>query len=228
MSDVLIVCAAPAHGGEDFYRRLISAYPGTIVAADGGAALCRAAGRVPDVVVGDLDSITSDVLRAIESDGVPVRTAPADKDVTDLDIALDVSSEMAPRQVTVTAAWSARLDHTLAAIGSVFAHARCPVDVRDPGLAGWMLDAEMRCSATIAGPGATFSLFSLDPATHVSCTGARYPLDRASLAPFSSRGLSNVIVEPTATITIHRGRVLVLSHATGGVPEARSVPSPRE
>src|SRR5665811_204261 len=59
-----------------------------LIAADGGADIVHAAGGTPDLVVGDMDSISSRGRRALKQDGVEVRVFPCAKDETDLEIAL--------------------------------------------------------------------------------------------------------------------------------------------
>ncbi|MFU8890986.1 MAG: thiamine diphosphokinase [Anaerosomatales bacterium] len=227
MDSALVVCAAPSPTCEAFYRDLISGHAGAIIAADGGATLCLAVGRVPDVLVGDFDSVAPDVLARVRAAGVPVIASSADKDVSDLDLALQAVKDLGSPGATVTAAWSARLDHTLAAIGSVFAQRSLAIDLTDPGMAGCLLDSDGRSSVTLLGAGATFSLFTLETGAVLSCRGARYELDHASLDPLSAHGLSNRLLEEPAVVTAERGRALVISHALGNTRHAtfRFVPA---
>ena len=227
MRPVLVVCAAPQPHAEDFYRHLITSHEGLLIAADGGAGLCLSHGRVPDLLVGDFDSIAPEALERARNAGSKVTRSPVDKDVTDLDLALEAASELGADQVLITAAWSARLDHTLAAIGSVFAHTGLTIDLVDPDMMGLILDSRRRSTATLAGPGASFSLLTLDPRTVLSCQGARYELERVTLDPLSTRGLSNVILHTPAVVRAEQGRLLVVSHSLAGVDHAAfsAVPS---
>lgn len=220
MEPALIVCAAPAPACEEFYRDLITGHAGAIVAADGGATLCLALGRVPDLLVGDFDSIAPDELARVRGAGVPALASSAEKDVSDLDLALQTVADLGARSAVVTAAWSARLDHTLAAIGSVFLQRSLLIDLIDPGIAGCLLDSEDRATVTLAGAGATFSLFTLDTGAVVSCRGARYELDHASLDPLSAHGLSNRLLDNPAIVTVERGRALVISQSLSNVTHA--------
>lgn len=220
MSTALIVCAAPAPQGDVFYERLITSHRGPVIAADGGGVLCHAHGRRPDLLVGDFDSITPEVLADLDVTVSDVRSAPVEKDVSDLDLALEAARQLDVDRAVVVAAWSGRLDHTLSAIGSVLSCRGLTIDLADPGMAGWMLDSEDRHSIEVSGPGATFSLFAFDDDAVVSCHGARYPIDGARLGPLASLGLSNIIVSPTARVHVENGRLLVLTHAIGGTPHA--------
>ncbi len=221
MSTALLVCAAPLPGALDYYRALITGHPGRVVAVDGGADLCRHVGRTPDVLIGDLDSIGHEARAAAESAGVRVVGVPVEKDVTDLDLALEHAYASGESGVIVTAAWSGRVDHTLAAVGSVLGASRVVIDVLDPQTTGCVLDSAGRSTVALDCPGSTFSLFTIDPTVRVTCEGVRYPLRSASLEPLSSRGLSNIVLGTHAHVTAENGRVLLLSHAVGAVGPAR-------
>jgi len=224
MRSALVVCAAPKPDAGDFYGALITTHEGLLVAADGGADLCLENGRMPDLLVGDFDSIAPDVLERVMSTGARVSRAPADKDMSDLDLALRAAADLGVEGVLITAAWSGRLDHTLAAAGSVFAHKGSTIDLVDPGMRGCLLDARGRHSATLSGPGATFSLLTLDADTLVSCEGARYELLDAALSPLSTRGLSNVLLDKPARVRAVSGRLLVVTQAVGGIGPAAVSP----
>jgi len=226
MRRALVVCAAPQPNAEEFYRSLIGCHEGLLIAADGGARLCLANGRDPDLLVGDLDSIPSDILGRTRSAGTKVVQAPVDKDETDLDLALQGASGLGAQRVLITAAWSARLDHTLAAIGSVFTYTGLTIDLIDPGMSGCVLDSQARSAATLSGPGSSFSLFTLDSEAVVSCDGARYTLENATLQPLSARGLSNVLLDAPAVVRAVKGRFLVVSHVVDGIGHASISPGP--
>ena len=72
----LIVCAAPVSGYEAHVLGL-AATVDLVLAADGGARLCFAAGVTPDVVVGDLDSLDAGRLSLQpKSDRIPLVSSP--------------------------------------------------------------------------------------------------------------------------------------------------------
>lgn len=207
----LLVCAAPAPGGSDLVARLA---PGAdlVIAVDGGGSVCHDAGVVPDIILGDFDSLPGSLLDEFVSRGVRVIEFPADKDETDLALALDVARREGADQVTVTAASTGRLDHTLAVAGTLAAAADLRPELREPELRGWVLSTALRSRIALKGVGATVSILAPGWGATVSARGVRWPLAKAELAPLSVLGMSNVIIDDAgAVIEVHAGTVLVLS-----------------
>jgi len=212
--ETLMVCAAPVKGAVEFYA-LLNQAAGYVVAVDDGATLCRRSGRRPDIVVGDFDSIDPATATWIASDGVEVLRFSRKKDMTDLDLALEEMRRAGRRGIRVAAAWTGRLDHTVAALGSVSRYADCVVSLCDPGMAGWVLDGTHRPQVVLAPEGSTISLIATTAPARVSCSGLEYPLTDHALDVLSSRGVSNVITGDAAEVTVHEGTVCVLSSDVG-------------
>ncbi|HET6845720.1 MAG TPA: thiamine diphosphokinase, partial [Anaerolineales bacterium] len=84
-----------------------------ILCADAGARHARALGLLPDLVVGDLDSLEPTDLQWLSENDVPVTQYPRDKDRTDLELAIQHGLEQAPESIVIIGALGARLDHTL-------------------------------------------------------------------------------------------------------------------
>ncbi|HNU74801.1 MAG TPA: thiamine diphosphokinase, partial [Deltaproteobacteria bacterium] len=54
-----------------------------IIAADRGAQYCLDAGVKPDLVVGDMDSISPDAFEEVKRSGIPLEKYSSEKDETD-------------------------------------------------------------------------------------------------------------------------------------------------
>src|SRR3990172_5304302 len=85
-----------------------------LIAADGGAAHCRALGLVPQFVVGDLDSLAPEQRAGLERAGARFEIHPTQKAETDLELALRVALREGAREVVILAALGARWDQSLA------------------------------------------------------------------------------------------------------------------
>lgn len=213
MSDArgaLIVGAAPSPDPSGHYARVIGG-ASLVIAADAGLLLCLAAGRTPDVCVGDFDSTPAEALAEAVAAGVEVRRYPPDKDQSDLHLALSVAREMGAQAVRFTAAFHGRLDHTLAALGTVMAAAGLDAVCDEPEWIGYAVQAGDRgCLELSESPGAVISIMVLGGAARVTAEGFRYPLHSAVLDPISSLGLSNVAVVPRQRVEVDSGGVLVI------------------
>lgn len=174
-----------------------------VIAADSGAEL--APGRV-DLAIGDFDSISRATLASLAR----VERHPAAKDATDLELALDAALREQPRRVLVAGSAGGRLDHLL---GSLLLLA-------SERYAGVQIDAQLGAGAvhvirgarTLRGePGELVSLFALHgPARGVTLRGFRYALHGETLEPGSSRGTSNELAAPEATVSVEEGVVLAV------------------
>ncbi len=205
----LIVAGAPVTDPQRYMDFLTRAT--YVIAADSGADLCLALGRVPDLFVGDADSVTAPTLATLQDVGVELRIVSPDKSVSDLDLAFAAAQERGIPEVTLTAAWGGRVDHSLAVIGSLFAAARLGPVLREPsGIEVWVLAAGGRKELVLSGIGRTISVMAGPGGARVSISGTRWELADEQLAPLSSQGLSNVIVEEQARFNVREGSALVI------------------
>jgi thiamine pyrophosphokinase len=192
-----------------------------VIAADSGLEHVRALGRHADLVVGDFDSVHPAALDAARSAGSAIDEHPADKDATDLELALRAAQRQGATRVTVVGAGGGRrLDHFLAN-ALLLAH---------PDWAGFTLQAYVadahihvvRRAVELRGDvGSLVSLLPVGgPARTVRTAGLRWPLVDEDLRVGSTRGVSNEMVSPVATVTLREGVLLAVQpHAIpGGSP----------
>ena len=62
-----------------------------IFCADGGTRHALALGLTPETIIGDLDSLEPELVAELETAGVTIQRHPADKDQTDLELALELA-----------------------------------------------------------------------------------------------------------------------------------------
>jgi thiamine pyrophosphokinase len=181
-----------------------------VVAADGGADRALALGLEIDAAVGDLDSITPAALETLEREGVRIERHPAEKDATDLELALSSALAFGPRRILVVGGAGGRLDHLLGELLLLGADDYAGVEL-DAVLGEAMIHV-IRGERVLAGaPGELISLFALHgPAVGVVTEGLEYRLRGETLAPGSSRGLSNRFAAAEARISLARGVLLAV------------------
>ncbi len=181
-----------------------------VIAADGGLDWSRSLGLRPQIVVGDLDSVSAQALAGAERDGARVVRHPTAKDATDLELALDEALSLAPLRILVVASAGGRLDHLAAALLLLGSEKLAGVEV--DAVVGDALVHVVRGERMFRGrPGELVTLLALHgPAVGVTTGGLTYPLDGETLEPGSSRGVSNVLADHQAQISVERGVLLVI------------------
>lgn len=156
-----------------------------LVAVDGGMRTCRAAGRRPDLWVGDADSFT----RKLPAD-VDALRLPKDKKFSDLSAALSEMRQRKVQIVFVVGLAGGRIDHEWANLFELSSHSRSFAALLAPTARATIVVTRHGCkTATVKGR--TFSLFSLGSSAVVSLSGTRWEMARQRLKP-SSHGLSNL------------------------------------
>lgn len=187
--------------------------PDRVVCADSGVTLALRLGLTVDVVVGDLDSVPSRDLSRVEEAGAEVLRHPADKDQTDLELALEVAARDTDLVVVVGGA-GGRLDHALANIAALASDALGHTRVR--ARLGTADVHVVRGHAELDLPvGETVTLLpSGGPAAGVTTSGLHYALDDDELSAWSARGVSNVVADTPVRIDVRDGALLVVAPRT--------------
>ena len=201
---VLLLCNGDPPG-RLLARRLARASD-WIVAADGGANAARALGLVPDVIIGDLDSLKPATRRAFHTSLI-LRVSRQDN--TDLEKALDFLAAHRVRTVTILGATGNRVDFTLGNF-SVFWKYSSLLDLRFAG-DSWYAVAVGEKRTVRAPRGTTVSLLPFGPCRGVTLRGLRYPLTDATMR-VGDTGLSNVVARSPFTVRVRRGAMLLLVH----------------
>ncbi len=185
-----------------------------VIAADGGARLCDALRTRPDVLIGDLDSLTPADVARWQDAGVTVLRFPTDKDQTDLELALHLAVERGAERITVLGALGGRWDQSVANL-LLLAHPRW----RDLDVA--LVDGPQRAflihrrGVVEGSPGDTVSLIAVaGDARGVTTTGLAYLLTDGVVPFGSALGVSNRLTGRRAEITVRQGLLLVV-HISG-------------
>jgi thiamine pyrophosphokinase len=186
-----------------------------VIAADSGLHHAQALGARVDVVVGDLDSVDPDRLARAVDAGARVEQHPADKDFTDLELAVRAAVSHGADDVLVVGGAGGRLDHFLANVLVLAADAFAGVRVQ--ALVGEARITVVRDRAELRGaPGSLLTLLPVGGAANgVRTKGLRFPLAGETLSPGETRGVSNEFVEPAAVVELDDG-VLLAVQPTGG------------
>ena len=193
----------------DFYRSLI-APTDLVICADGGVNNALALGLQPQVVIGDLDSLDSDLQAQLEGKGCQVLAHPARKNETDLELALYYAIEHEVNEILILGALGGRIDQTLA---NVLLLALPELrSVKTKIINGRQEVFLIKDEALIEGQvGDTLSLLPLtEEATGIYTEGLEYPLENGTLHLGPARGVSNTLTAPQARVRVGQGLLLAV------------------
>jgi thiamine pyrophosphokinase len=205
----LIVANGELFQPEILKRRIAASNSELVVGADGGALKARALGAVVNAVVGDMDSLT--VQSRLDFAGAEFVTYPAEKNETDLELALNYTAGRGAETIVIVGAVGGRLDSTAANLylpaGKYGAVRR--IELWHGAQTAWVI---RHPGEDIRGRiGDTLSLIPLaGNAVGVVTTGLKYPLRSETLSFESGRGLSNVFTEETARVELSDGMLLAV------------------
>ncbi|MBQ9096990.1 MAG: thiamine diphosphokinase [Clostridia bacterium] len=181
-----------------------------IVCADSGYDRAKRLGIVPDLVIGDMDSIVS----SVES-GPEIITAPVQKDETDSMLCVDTLAERGYDEILLFGALGGRPDHSFANITLLLYAAKKGIHLEIVHEMSHMFIIDSRTE--ISGKkGDTFSLFALGgDACGITTKGLLYPLSDETLYADNPRGVSNELLENNIAVSVKNGYLLAI-HIKGG------------
>lgn len=187
------------------------------IAADRGLEAFSAAGMMPDLLLGDMDSVRPDVLTSFEKK-VPERRLPCMKDDTDGQDALMTAIRRGADDILILGALGGRLDHALGNLSLLLyaAHRGVRARLADDGVT---VEA-VRARLCIEGEkGDTVSVIPLGNVSGVTLEGFLYPLKEADMQAENTLGISNVLIAGTGRISVATGDVIVFHYHRGRMPE---------
>ena len=194
-------------GAGDFYGQITRCDDDFIIAADGGYDSLIRHGYTPDLLIGDFDSLKSDI-----PEGVRTIRHPKEKDETDMFLAYGEGVKLGYTEFVMLGATGGRLDHTYANIsllqyGKERGHNITVIDEN-----GIILCLKNESITLSGNSGDTFSVFAIGgEARGVSIKGAKYEAENVTLSPAFPLGVSNEFTDTDAHISIIDGVLLVIA-----------------
>ena len=184
-----------------------------IIAVDKGLEFLYQHKIKPDVIVGDFDSVSKDIVsQYLDREDISVYSHDSVKESSDTELAIEVAIGLKFEKLLILGATGNRLDHFWGNIQSLKL-------ALDAGVGGIILDSKNRIRLlnkefTLKKSesfGDYFSLFPLgEPVENMILEGAKYPLKNETLTPWNSRCISNEIVEERLKITFDNGVVVLM------------------
>lgn len=187
--------------------------PELIITADKGLEGIADLHLLPDIMLGDYDSVTPAIREAYEKQtGILNLKYPPEKDYTDSHLAIETAIEHGATELCILGATGTRLDHVLANMGLL---TLC----LERGVSAELVDAHNRIrmidrELTIRRGEQFGTYISLMPYTErvegITLTGFQYPLENGVFTQGISRGVSNELAEEQGTIRIQSGLLFVI------------------
>jgi thiamine pyrophosphokinase len=177
-----------------------------LIAADGGANSTRKIGILPNLIIGDFDSISNENLEYYQKMGIKTEQLKRQND-TDIEKAIKYLISKKVSKAIIFGGSGDRLDHTFGNIGNLLkyyekiqlylVHQKTIVNV---------LFGEISIKTQI---GETISLYGLDEFTKISTIGLKYELKNQAL-PFGEKdGTSNLAIQNPIKISSN-GKILLM------------------
>lgn len=175
-----------------------------ICAADSGFDTCLAWNLIPDLVLGDMDSLTQTDKLAICKE---ILRFPREKDYTDTELGINILYERGYQQISIIGGGGGRIDHLFALLYLFFRTSNAPFQ--------WITDKERIYLVTrmITCKLPRHSLVSVFPgpsgASSMQSTGLQWPLQKVQFAP-GFFGISNIALDDTVSIATNENPVIVI------------------
>lgn len=183
-----------------------------IIALDGGLVFCEEQNIVPDMIVGDFDSLPSK--KRILLERYPqeiIHRLPCEKDDTDTLAALRLAVEMGYGHFVIYGGLGGRISHTMANIQSL-------LFLKDIGLSGELIGKNSKVflvkneSCTLSKEESGYvSVFALGgKAKGVTLSNLKYEISDAELSDSFPIGVSNEFIGKEAEFIVKEGVLLVV------------------
>ena len=180
-----------------------------IICADGGMEHLMKINKLPNVILGDLDSISKLTLEYIVNKNIPIEKYSSIKDSTDTELAMEYLIDRGYDEIVLMGVTGTRQDHTMASILllDTLYNRGIKAKIVDDNNIIYLTDNYLEIERL---EGHYTSIIPIsNTGIIVSLKGFFYNLDN-KLIPFGSTlGISNKIVEDIGIVKIHKGKALI-------------------
>ncbi len=215
--NVFVVAGGQIRDLAFFGSKVSELNPSVIICADSGAGHLYSIGLIPDIIIGDMDSLTEDLQSYFEEKGSRFIRYPEAKDETDTQLALEHAFGMAPDEIYVFGAFGSRIDHVIANISLLVSGAKKGARIKL--IDEWCEAFIVMNECVIEGEtGQTVSLLpASDAVTGITLDGFEYPLKNGTMEAGKPYGISNKLTAARGIISVSTGCLLVIRYLKAGV-----------
>ena len=182
----------------------------TLICADGGANSAMKMNLIPDVIIGDLDSISIKALREFRSVSTVIEIKSQND--TDVEKCLKYTIKKGFSEALLMGVTGNRLDHTFCNLGIVlkfFPQINISLVAEDSFLKPVKGNVEIKTFI-----GETISFYGIDKKTKITSSGLKYQLKNVSLPFGIKESTSNVATKKNVDLKISKGIIFVIRDLT--------------
>lgn len=184
-----------------------------VIAADAGYLELLRLQYVPDVILGDFDSLEEQGIDISKVEGSYVIPLPKEKDDTDMLAAIREGMARGYEEFVILGATGGRIDHTIANMQCLVFLSRqnCKGKIYGTGY-----EMQVITGGSISFPGqksGLLAVFSIgDTAKGVNLRGLKYELENATITNDYPIGVSNEFIGKPVTIEVKTGSLLIIRY----------------
>lgn len=206
--EIVVLVAGGRSPALKWLRQVAGNYP--VWAIDRGADVCLRAEVKPEILFGDADSGSADAWQWAKEEAIPVERYHADKDYTDLQLALrGVAARQPGKMVLLTGGMGRRFDHAYSNIYSLMeaeGFGVKSIGLADEAESMLFLRSGQSLHADFTQLPNVVSLLPLSPVCEQICSqGLHWPLFDATLRMDSPGGISNRLASGSHSVSVSMG-----------------------
>ncbi len=174
-----------------------------IICSDGGLIHCDKINRVPNLIVGDFDSVPTILMEKYKNKNVEIKSFPPEKDYTDMELALDYGIDKGYEEIHIIGGIGSRFDHT-------FGNLHLLIKLLKKNIIGKLINENnivmvINKDTVIKKLKKYISIIPITDNLVVSTKGLKYPLDNSKMLFGETRGISNEFFENSCEVIVLSG-----------------------
>lgn len=184
-----------------------------VMAVDSGMEFLHRIGVTPDIIVGDLDSASSETLDYFrQKEQIDMCILNPEKDDTDTEFAIREAIRRGAKEISIIAGTGTRLDHVLGnvALLGIGLEENVQICLMDEHNRIRMVDKPVTLQKAEQYGNYISLLPWSEEVTGVTLTGFKYLLSDYTMKKCSSLGISNEILDEEAEVCLRSGYLLVI------------------
>ncbi len=201
-----------SYGKADFYLKRLSEERRYVIGVDGGANFLMRLNVIPDLIIGDMDSIKEDVSNHFQRLGVLFLKYPKNKDEVDTELALQWCVKKGYNVVSIFGWLGTRVDHSIANLYLLkFGHKNdVKITLEDAESEIFLVDKNICLDAFV---GQRWSILPFGGiAKGVRLKGFEYEVDGRDMNMSHPYGVSNRAIKEHVEIDVREGILLVIRY----------------